>query len=209
MEWHITDTESLAIIDREIGDIVFSPAESEIVKRVVYATGDFEYKNLIQFSDRSLQSGAAALATRTTIVVDVQMLQVSIAGKIQNTFVNPVYCTTNPPMGSPREKTSGAWGMEILAKRYPEAIFVIGQAQTAFTALMDLIAAEEIRPALIVATPAGFTGVEADKKRLRDSLVPYITIKSSKGNAVVAAAIIDGLIDLAWQAYGVNKFRSK
>ncbi|MBW4685179.1 precorrin-8X methylmutase [Nostoc sp. MG11] len=202
MEWHVTDAQSLAIIDSEIGDHVFSPAEYEIVRRVVYATADFEYKSLIRFSERALQAGAAALAARTTIVVDVPMVQVGIAYDIQNTFANPVYCSMEALTRPQKEKTRTAWGIETLAKRYPEGIFVVGQAQTALTTLVDLIEAEEIRPALIIATPVGFVNVDAAKACLQDSLVPHITIDSRKGNAVVAAAILDGLVDLAWQAYG-------
>ncbi len=202
MEWHVTDAQSLAMIDLEVGDYVFSPAEYEIVRRVIYATADFEYKSLIRFSERALQAAAAALAARTTIVVDVPMVQVGIAYDIQNTFANAVYCSTEVVTRPQKEKTRAAWGIETLAKRYPEGIFVVGQAQTALTALVDLIDAEEIRPALIVATPTGFVHVDADKERLRNSLVPNITIDTRKGNAVVAAAIVDGLVDLAWQAYG-------
>jgi precorrin-8X/cobalt-precorrin-8 methylmutase len=51
MEWHVTDAQSLAIIDGEIANHVFSPAEYEIVRRVIYATSDFEYKSLIRFSE--------------------------------------------------------------------------------------------------------------------------------------------------------------
>ncbi|MEH1968441.1 MULTISPECIES: precorrin-8X methylmutase [unclassified Nostoc] len=202
MEWHVTDAQSLAIIDSEIGDHVFSPAEYEIVRRVIYATADFEYKSLIRFSERALQAGAAALAARTTIVVDVPMVQVGIAYDIQNTFANPMYCSMEALTRPQKEKTRAAWGIETLAKRYPEGIFVVGQAQTALTALVDLIEAEEIRPALIIATPVVFVNVDEAKERLQDSLVPHITIDSRKGNAVVAAAIVDGLVDLAWQAYG-------
>ncbi|MEA5576285.1 precorrin-8X methylmutase [Anabaena sp. UHCC 0451] len=205
MEWHITDAQSLAIIDSEIGDHVFSPAEYEIVRRVIYATSDFEYKSLIRFSEHALQAGAAALAARTTIVVDAPMVQVGIAYDIQNTFANPVYCSMEALTRPQKERTRSAWGIETLAKRYPEGIFVVGQAQTALTALVDLIEAEEIRPALIIATPAGFINVDSDKERLQESLVPYITIDSRKGNAVVAAAIVDGLVDLAWQAYGQDR----
>jgi precorrin-8X/cobalt-precorrin-8 methylmutase len=202
MEWHLTDAQSLAIIDSEIGEHVFSPAEYEIVRRVIYATADFEYNSLIRFSERALQAGAAALAARTTIVVDVPMVQVGIAQHIQNTFANPVYCSMEALTRPQKDKTRVAWGIETLAKRYPEGIYIVGQAQTALTAIVDLIEAEEIRPALIIATPAGFVNVDAAKERLQDSLVPNITIDSRKGNAVIAAAIADGLIDLAWQAYG-------
>jgi precorrin-8X/cobalt-precorrin-8 methylmutase len=205
MEWHVTDAQSLAIIDSEMGDHVFSPAEYEIVRRVVYATSDFEYKSLIRFSEHSLQAGAAALAARTTIVVDAPMVQVGIAYDIQNTFANPVYCSMETLTRPQKEKTRAAWGIETLARRYPEGIFVVGQAQTALTALVELIEAEEIRPALIVATPAGFVNLETAKERLQESLVPNITTEGRKGNALVAAAIIDGLVDLAWQAYGQDR----
>ncbi|OBQ01597.1 MAG: precorrin-8X methylmutase [Anabaena sp. LE011-02] len=205
MEWHVTDAQSLAIIDTEIGDHIFSPAEYEIVRRVVYATADLEYKSLIRFSEQALQAGAAALVARTTIIVDAPMVQVGIAHNIQNTFANPVYCSMEALTRPQKEKTLAAWGIETLARRYPEGIFVVGQAQTALTALVELIAAEEIRPALVIATPADFVNLEPVKARLQESLVPYITIEGRKGNAVVAAAIVDGLVDLAWQAYGQDR----
>ncbi|GAB4330070.1 MAG: precorrin-8X methylmutase [Leptolyngbyaceae cyanobacterium] len=205
MEWHVTDAQSLAIIDREIGDHSFSPAEYEIVRRVIYATADFEYKSLIRFSDLALQSGAAALAARTTIVVDVPMVQVGIASHIQSTFANPVYCSMEAITRPQKDKSRAAWGMETLARLYPEGIFVVGEAQTALTAIAELIRTEEIRPALVIGTPSGFVGVEAAKEQLAESLIPHIRVEGRKGSAVVAAAIVNGLIDLAWQAYGQNR----
>lgn len=202
MEWHATDAQSLAIIDREIGEHAFSPAEYEIVRRVIYATADFEYKSLIRFSELALQSGAAALAARTTVVVDVPMVQVGIAPNIQNTFANPVYCSMEAITRPQKEKSRAAWGIETLARRYPEGIFVVGQAQTALTAIVELIEAEEIRPALVIGTPSGFVGMDVAKERLADSLIPHIRVEGRKGSAVVAAAIVNGLVDLAWQAYG-------
>jgi precorrin-8X/cobalt-precorrin-8 methylmutase len=202
MEWHSTDAQSLAIIDREIGAHTFSPAEYEIVRRVIYETADFEYRHLIAFSERALQAGAAALAARSTIVVDVPMVQVGIAARIQKTFANPVYCAMEALTRPQKEKTQTAWGMQTLARRYPEAMFVIGQSQTALTALVELIEAEEIRPALVIGTPSGFVGADVAKERLQDSMISHIRINGRKGSAVVAVAILKGLVDLAWQAYG-------
>ncbi len=202
MEWHISDAQSLAIIDQEVGEHTFSPAEYEIVRRVIYATADFEYKSLIRFSELALQSGAAALAARTTIVVDVPMVQVGIIRTIQQTFANPVYCSLDALTRPQKEKTKAAWGIETLARRYPEGIFVVGQAQTALTAIAKLVRSEEIRPALVIGTPSGFVGVEAAKAQLAESLVPHIHVEGRKGSAVVAAAIVNALVDLSWQAYG-------
>ncbi len=205
MEWQVNDAKSLAVIDREIGAHILSPAEYEIARQVIYATADFEYKSLIRFSETALQAGAAALAARTTIVVDIPMVKVGIIDRTQQTFVNLVYCSKDVYINQQPKMDNVALGMEILAQRYPEGIFVVGQSETALTTLMDLIEAEEIRPALIIGTSPRFLVENTAKQRLRNSLVPHITIDSYKGNAVVATAIVHGLIDLAWQAYGKKK----
>ncbi len=202
MEWHISDAQSLAMIDQTVGAHIFSPAEYELVRRVIYATADYEYKGLVRFSETALQSGAAALAARTTIIVDVPMVQVGIAPVIQQTFANPIYCAMETLTRPQKGKSVSAWGMETLARRYPEGIFVVGQSQTALQMLSQMIEAEEIRPAIVIATPAGFVDVDTAKRRLTESLVPHIRTEGQKGNAVVAAALMTGLIELAWQAYG-------
>ncbi len=202
MEWHVTDAQSLRVIDSEIGDHSFSPSEYEIVRRVIYATADFDFKDHIHFSDQALQSGAAALAARTTIIVDVPMVQVGITPCIQHTFANPVYCSMDALTRPQKGKSQASWGVETLAQRYPEGIFVIGASEAALTTLVDLIEAEKVRPALVVATPAGFMDTVVVKDRLQDTLVPHVRIDGRKGSAVVAAAIVNGLVDLSWQAYG-------
>ncbi len=202
MEWHVSDAQSLRVIDRTIGDHMFTPSEYELVRRVIYATADFEFASLIRFSEHALTSGAAALAARTTIVVDVPMVQVGIAPPIQETFVNPVYCSMDALTRPQKGKSKTAWGIETLAQRYPEGIFIVGESQTALESLVDLVENNQVRPALIIATPAGFLDVDVLKGRLQDTMVPHISINGQKGNPVLAVAIMTGLIDLAWQAYG-------
>jgi precorrin-8X/cobalt-precorrin-8 methylmutase len=202
MEFHLTDLHSFAIIDNEIGDHNFTPAQYEILRRVIFDTADFEYKNLLRFSDRSLKAGAAALAARTTIIVDVPMVQVGIVYNLQNSFANPVYCSTETITRPQKSKTQAAWGMQTLAKRYPESIFVIGSDQTALHGLVELIGLEKIKPALIIATPSSFIDVTSAQQKLKDAEIPYICIKGRKGSASVAVAIVNGLADIAWQAYG-------
>jgi precorrin-8X/cobalt-precorrin-8 methylmutase len=202
MEWHAIDAKSLAIIDREIGQHTLSPAEYEIVRRVIYATADFEYKKLMRFSDQALQAGAAALAARTTVIVDVPTVLAGISAPVQATFANPIYCSTEAITRPQKSKAQTAWGIETLAKRYPEAIFVIGDSQMALMTLLDLIEAEEVKPTLIIGVPAGFVDADVAKARLNDSLLPHIRVDGRKGSAVVAVAIFNALVDLAWQAYG-------
>jgi len=53
--------QSFALIDQEIGEHNFSPAEYAIVRRVIHSTADFEFKHLIRFS-RAIEAGIAACA---------------------------------------------------------------------------------------------------------------------------------------------------
>jgi precorrin-8X/cobalt-precorrin-8 methylmutase len=201
MEWHTVDAQNLAIIDREVGDHMLSPAEYEIARQVIYATADFDFINLIQFSPKALKAGAAALAARTTIVVDVPTLQAGISTKVQATFANPIYCATEA-ITRPKKNTSQAtWGIETLAQRYPEAIFTIGEAQSALNTLVNLIEIGEAKPVLVIAAAPKFTEMDWVKSKLQNSAIPHIFIDGRKGNAVVAAAILNALIDISWQAY--------
>jgi precorrin-8X/cobalt-precorrin-8 methylmutase len=206
MEWHLTDAQSLAIIDQELrngpdGPLI-SPAELEILKRVIYSTADFEYRSSIRFSPQALAAGAAAIAARSTIIVDVPMVQVGIMPTLQATFSNPVYCSLEAITRPQRDKSQAAWGMETLARRYAEGIFVVGQSQTALRCLVELIESRMIRPALVIATPAQFIDIEPLQHSLAKSAVPHIRTDGRKGNAAVAAAILNGLVDLTWLAYG-------
>lgn len=202
MEWQAIDAQSLATIDQQIGRHQLSPAEYEIVRRAIYETGDFEYKSAIYFSERSLQAGAAAIAARSPIIADVPMVQVGIIPYLQQTFINPVYCSlTACPARGQIEKPRAALGIQTLAHRYPEGIFAVGKDQEALAVLAKLIKAEEIRPALVICTPPAFVGVEEARTQLRESLIPHIRTRGRKGGAIVTVAIVIGLVELAWHAY--------
>lgn len=203
MDLHITDAASLAQIDRQINNDRFSPAEYEIVRQVIYRTADFEYASLLHFNHDALVKGTVALAARSSIIVDVPAIQVSIVPQLQKSFGNPVYCCTTAIARPQKHKTKAAWGLEILAKSHPQGIYIIGQEQTALVTLAELTERKIINPALAIVTAPIF--VEEDMKEwLQNSTIPSIYIKNCKGNAIVAATIVNSLITLAWYAYELN-----
>ena len=53
MEWQVNDAKRLALIDSEIDNHLFAPAEYEIVLQVIFATAYFKYKSLSRFSETS------------------------------------------------------------------------------------------------------------------------------------------------------------
>lgn len=190
MVWTKTDANSLLAIDREVGKHNFSPSEYEIIRRVIYETGDFDYLSHLQFSDRALNAGAAALAARTAIVVDLPLIQTAIAPVAQNRFANPIY--------SPWEHHR-SYTLPVLAKRYPEAIFVIGKDQRALSTFLDLRDKEDIKPALAVITSPKLIKLDEIEATLEALTIPNIRVIGRKGNAGAAVGIVHGLIDLAWQ----------
>ncbi|BAU66197.1 precorrin-8X methylmutase [Stanieria sp. NIES-3757] len=200
MNLHITDAQSLALIDQEISDHQLSPAEYEIVRQIIYSTADFDYLHLLRCSENALFHGAAAIAARTPIIVDVPMIQVSLVPLLQQTFCNSVYCCATAVTRPPTKQTKAAWGLENLAKQHPNAIYVIGQDQTALTTLVQLIDSKTIQPALAIATPPLFFNQE-QKQWLENCAIPCIYLDSRKGGALIAASIIKSLVALAWQAY--------
>ena len=200
MDLNFTEASTLAIIDRQIGEIEANttPSQYEVIRQVVYASADLEYKSLLKFSQGALAKGAAALTAVTPIIVDVPEIQVNIVPKLQQTFFNPVYCcaTTNSEVSDRATKASS--GLKVLAEKYPNAIYLIGQDQTATTAMVDLIDNRTIEPSLAIATSP--TLLESDtKKRLSNSDTPNIQITSAKGGANIATAIFNSLLQLAWQ----------
>ena len=65
---------SFAIIDSEAGPHNFDAAEWQVVRRVIHATADFEFKELMRFHSDAVRAGIDALRGGCPIVVDVKMI---------------------------------------------------------------------------------------------------------------------------------------
>src|SRR5215475_8997008 len=69
---------SFAIIDAEVGPHGFDDAEWQVVRRVIHATADFEFRDLMAFSGGAVERGIAALVRGCPVVVDVKMIAVGL-----------------------------------------------------------------------------------------------------------------------------------
>ena len=205
MDSHFIEASSLAAIDHQINgsNQNISPAQYEIIRQVIYHTADFEYISLLKFSKDALSNGSASLKVSTPIVVDVPEIQVSIVPKLQKTFYNPVYCCATITSKTQNNKSKIASGLETLARQHPRGIFIVGQSEIALTTLINLIESKTINPSLAIATAPIFT--KPERKKFSGSFFPRIYVDSSKGDATVASAIFNSLVNLTWRAYRQNK----
>ena len=205
--------QSFAVIDREIGKHNFTPAEYAIVRRVIHSTADFEFAQLIRFSEdakdasasrSAIASGITAIQTRTPIITDVGMVKQGIAGMVAKTFGNPLLAAVEQVSEALPGKTRTETGLIQCFEQYPGAIFVIGNAPTALLALCAQLPASRIQPALVIGVPVGFISVMESKDALAQTAVPQIRVEGRKGGSPVAAAILNALIVLAWENTGLQ-----
>lgn len=203
---HPITAASFAAIDREIGPHSWSEQEYAIVRRAIHSTADFELKHLFQFSNDAILSGIRAIQAGTPVVVDVRMVEAGVTTALSRSQCQLHCAISHAPARSPAPNVSNAnstgltrtaAGMRSLAVKYPNSVFVVGNAPTALLELVKLIDAQEIAPALIVGVPVGFISVEQAKAALADVHVPQIAVQGRKGGSPIAAAIVNALVELA------------
>lgn len=201
---HPIQAQSFAIIDQEIGPHSWSPAEYEIIRRVIHSTADFEFTQLMAWSPTAIESGIDALRHRVPIITDVGMVAQGIRRLVGQTFKNPIICALEQVPAPLPGKTWTETGMWQCWQKFPTAIFVIGNAPTALLALCQgiqetLILPAPLLPSLIIGVPVGFVSVVESKATLAQVPVPQIRVEGRKGGSAVAAAILNALIILAWE----------
>jgi precorrin-8X/cobalt-precorrin-8 methylmutase len=191
--------QSFAVIDQEIGEHNFSPAEYTVVRRVIHSTADFEFKHLMRFSPKAIDAGIAAIRQRVPIVTDVGMVKQGIAGLVAQTFGNPLIAAVERASVALPGKTRTETGLIQCAEEFPEAIFAIGNAPTALLALCHKLPKAIQLPPLVIGAPVGFISVLESKAALAQTSVNQIRVEGRKGGSPVAAAILNALIILAWE----------
>ena len=191
--------QSFAIIDREVGKHDLSPSEYAIARRVIHATADFEYLQLLKFSPDAIDSGIASLKQGMPIVTDVTMVKQGILSLVAKTFNNPIITAIEQAEVAEPGKTRTETGLLRCWLKYPQAIYVIGNAPTALLALTQQLSNSKIVPGLVIGVPVGFVSVIESKQALAELNVPQILIEGRKGGSPAAASILNALLILATQ----------
>jgi precorrin-8X/cobalt-precorrin-8 methylmutase len=112
-----------------------------------------------------------------------------------------LYCALDaqPVMSEaePLETTRCARAMQRAVAVHPEAVYVIGNAPTALSALCAAMRCGDARPRLVIAMPVGFVGVIESKEEALSLPVPVMAVRGRRGGSAVAAAAVNALLELA------------
>ncbi len=191
--------QSFVIIDRLVGEHNLREAEYAIARRVIHATADFEFLDLLKFSPQAIEMGIACLRSKTPLITDVSMVREGIKTMVKKTFNNPIIVAVEQVSQAKRGKTRTETGLLKCCQQYPEAIYVFGNAPTALLALCQQISDGNLKPSLVIGAPVGFVSVLEAKQALANIPIPQIRIEGNKGGSAVAVAILNAMLVLADQ----------
>lgn len=192
---------SFEIIEEEMGEKSkeFLAEHLPVVKRVIHTTADFEYADLLEFSDDAIESCIKALKEGGKIYCDTNMIVNGLSKITLDKFGYSAYSLVSDKDVAAEAKERGVTrsivGIEHAAKDSETKIYLIGNAPTALFRLKELIESGEVeKPALIVGVPVGFVGAAESKEILPGSGIPYIIVKGRKGGSPVAVSILHGIL---------------
>jgi precorrin-8X/cobalt-precorrin-8 methylmutase len=194
---------SFAIVDREAGAHGFERSEWQVVRRVIHATADFEFKELMQFHADAVGAGLRALDAGCPIVVDVKMIAAGLSeerlaarGSRVHSFISDedvIAAARAHDSTRAIHAMRKAWRLGLLTG----SIVAIGNAPTALFEIVRLAAEEGARPALVIGVPVGFVSAVESKEAALALPVPFIVARGRKGGSPIAVAVLHALLALS------------
>lgn len=198
---------SFAIIDQEAGPHNFAAGEWQIVRRVIHATADFEFKTLTCIHPDAVSAGMDALRSGCDVVVDVKMITAGLNEDRLAAYGCSVHSyISDEDVIATAKANNSTRGIESMRKAHrlgklDGSIVAIGNAPTALLEVVRLVREEAARPALVIGVPVGFVSAAESKEALLDLAnqhrSPYILTRGRKGGSTIAVAIIHALLLLS------------
>jgi precorrin-8X/cobalt-precorrin-8 methylmutase len=194
---------SFAIIDQEAGAHSYAADEWQVVRRIIHATADFEFKTLTAFSPGAIPAGIAALKGGCSVVVDVKMIAVGLNEERLKSHGSSVHCfISDDDVIATAKANNSTRAIEAMRKArrlglLEGAVVAVGNAPTALLEVARMVREEGLRPGLVIGVPVGFVSAAESKEAALALPVPHIVVRGRKGGSPIAVAIIHALLMLS------------
>ena len=195
---------SFRVIDAEAGAHRHGPSEWQITRRVIHATADFEFKDLMRFHPEAVRAGIVALCAGCPVVVDVKMITAGLNEERLGSYGCQVHCfISDDDVIAAASAQNSTRAIEAMRKahrlgRLDGAVVAVGNAPTALLEVVRLVREERARPALVVGVPVGFVAAAESKQAvLALPGLPSIVAQGRKGGSTIAVAILHALLLLS------------
>ena len=195
------DRESLKMVQADLpSGLSLNPREHFVLCRIVRAEGDPAIAESVRFSPGAVEKGIEALRAGADVVTDVRMVEMGISKVWLSRRQVATRCLIDVPQVAARAQLEGTTrsvaAIRELAPHISGAVVAVGNAPTALLALLDLVDAGAVAPALIIGMPVGFVACAESKDELVRRDLPYISILGRRGGSSAAAATVNALLEL-------------
>lgn len=179
------------------------PEQLPIIKRVIHATADFEFKKAMVFHPDAISAGINAIRAGKDILTDVEMVRTGINKNLLGESGGKVICNIqNIQQDDTEYKTRAERGIEEALKDNNNiGIIAVGNAPTALMKVIELFTPPSTPlnkgVPLVIGVPVGFVNALESKMLLSAQNFPFITNCARKGGTPVAVAIVNALLKMA------------
>ena len=167
--------------------------------RVVHSVGIPSIAEQVKFSEHACEQGIQALKKQCPILCDVEMVKQGLTKRMLDS--EPLCFLNDPSVAVLAKQTGETRTMAALTQWMPHlegSVVVIGNAPTALFRLLEMIAKNGVKPALIIGMPVGFIGAAESKQALWDAHldlgIECITLLGREGGSAVSAASCNALL---------------
>ena len=176
-----------------------SEIEIDLLSQMVLACGDVSLVPFVRLSSDALKAARDALNKGCTVVSDTP----AVAAALDQTRLAHLECAVqtlidNPHIHSAAEAEETFWQQDHWRSRLQDlpvgCVLVIGYAPSVLMAVCEAIQTRQLKPALIIGLPIGFSHAPAAKRRLQDSGVSFITTEGTQGGGLLAAVALNSLM---------------
>ncbi|MCE0495664.1 cobalt-precorrin-8 methylmutase [Vibrio salinus] len=186
------------IIESDYPDYRFrNPLEEKIIKRVIHTTADFDWLDILKFSDGALDIISGILNGGGTLYTDTTMVMSGINKRVLAQLNCDVRCyiaeTNVAAIAKENQITRSMAAVDKALNEGGDKLFIFGNAPTALFRLLEN--QDELKgKTAVIGVPVGFVGAAESKQALSESDFPFITAQGRKGGSNIAAAIVNAIL---------------
>ncbi len=197
---------STAIVKDGVDLDHLSLLEKQVARQMSVICGDLSILDNVRFSENAVEKALEALDEDYDLLCDTETVICALKNKY---LKNEPLCFINKAnivsQAKSKQLTRSMLAVELWKPYLPMSIIIIGAEPTALFRLLEIL--EELKdadsskkPALIIATPVGFSGAEEAKQTLWDHSkkleIPCITLLGTRGGNDIAATIMNKLLQI-------------
>ena len=194
---HPIEAESYSIMTGRVDLSKWPDGARDVVARMIHATADETFADSALIGPRAVQSAVTALRRGVHVVCDSKMVVAGVPAVARTTTVGCYLDRAVETTGS----TRSAAAIDLAAEEHRDgAVWVIGNAPTALTRLLELVESGGVTPAVVIGLPVGYVGAAEAKAALWASDLRDVAITNvgPRGGSPVAAAALNALGRLAF-----------